>query len=259
MFATPTTARQSLVLAAIARLAASQSSTVVTLPFYGVGSQAIDASVITVTDSVTQLALACPTTLTDYDNDCGLFPYQTLTYGPSTYNMYMSDEGFTGTQDCQVATATATTDGETGTAAAAVCAESAGGSEANFPGSSTTVYAGTEIAQIAVAVTAGAEKLGASAGASASTTAASATSTVSGASSAASEAASSGATASSQGSSTGTSVARTTSTGSTSSASAASASASASATGSSGAERLSSMWFSVFGGITFSVMGLLVL
>ncbi|KAF2765578.1 hypothetical protein EJ03DRAFT_354720 [Teratosphaeria nubilosa] len=240
------------------RLAAAQSSTVVTLPFYGVGSQAVDASVITVSDSVTQFALACPTTLTDYDNDCGLFPYQTLTYGPSTYNMYMSDEGFTGTQDCQVATATATTDGETGTAVAAVCAESAAGSEANFPGSSTATYAGTDIAQIPVAMTAGAEKLGASAGASASTTAASATSTVSGASSAASEAASSGATASSQGSSTGTSVARTTSTV-TGTASATSGSASAISTGSSGAESLGSMRCLVIGGIALSLMGLFVL
>ena len=122
------------------------SQQVLTLPFFGYDGQIIDASIISVSNQQTTLALACPT---DTDsNDCGLFPFQTLTVGPSTYNMYMSDEGFTGTQEC-------TTYGTT----SALCTESAAGDEANFPGVSTATYEGTDIVMFPVTVTAGAALL----------------------------------------------------------------------------------------------------
>jgi hypothetical protein len=59
------------------------------------------------------------------------------------------DDEFTMTLDCSIGTATA------------VCKESASGSEANFPGSSTEIYSG--ITHLPVIITAGANKLGVSA------------------------------------------------------------------------------------------------
>jgi hypothetical protein len=167
---------------AIAGRGLAQSTTTITLPFYGYDQQSIDASILGVTRGATTMALACDTHISDYANNCGLFPYQTLTYGPSTYNMYMSDDGFTGTQDCKQAVATASTDGQLATATAGVCAEWNTGSSANFPGSSTTTY---DVTNLAVTVTAGAQLLKGSGGASASAsaTAGSSTSTGSGASS----------------------------------------------------------------------------
>lgn len=64
------------------------------------------------------------------------------------------DTDFTATQDCDLASSTA------------VCRETAGGSEANFPGSSTTTYEGTEIGSVTITVTAGADKLAQSGSAS---------------------------------------------------------------------------------------------
>lgn len=139
---------QALMLLATPLLAQAQQSTVLTLPFYGYDSQPIVASVVSANSAATTLALACRPG-TD-GSDCGLFPAQTLTVGPSTYNMFMGEgTAFTGTQMCS-------TQGTT----AAVCMESAGGSEANFPGSSTTSYEGTDVAVFGVTVTAGADRLG---------------------------------------------------------------------------------------------------
>lgn len=58
------------------------------------------------------------------------------------------DAAFTMTQDCAVAESTA------------LCRESAGGSEANDPGSSTATYEQSDVASLAVVVTSGAEMLG---------------------------------------------------------------------------------------------------
>ncbi|EME47639.1 hypothetical protein DOTSEDRAFT_114740, partial [Dothistroma septosporum NZE10] len=129
-------------------------SSVLQIPFYGYDTQAIDASIVSVSDSATTLQLACPPG-TD-SSDCGLFPSQTLIFGPSTYSMNLgvgSAEAFTGTQDCS----------RQGTTSA-VCTESNGGNEANDPGMSTTSYESSDIAVLPVTVTAGEEKLGASAG-----------------------------------------------------------------------------------------------
>ncbi|KAF2677833.1 hypothetical protein K458DRAFT_423539 [Lentithecium fluviatile CBS 122367] len=121
-------------------------TTTLTLPFFGYDGDQFAASVVTAQPSATVLALGCPGS-----TECGLFPYQTLTYGPSTYHMDMSvdGDGFTMTQDCVFE------------ATQAVCEESASGSEANFPGSSTETYeASGSAAGLVIVVTKGAEKLG---------------------------------------------------------------------------------------------------
>ena len=220
------TARRTFVAAGLALSASmafaqqQESSTVLTLPFYGYDSVSIVGSVVSADKAATTLALACAT----MDSDCGLFPLQTLTFGPSTYNMDMSDGGFTGTQDCKTSVTPA------------VCMESASGSEANFPGSSTTTYAGTDVTSFPVTITAGLEKLGA-AGAGKTTSGGSATSTDSASTGAAvtvlsgtAKATSTGSAGSSEGSSsTGSSTAST-----TASASAAASSGAAVVNGASG-------------------------
>ncbi|GIZ36744.1 hypothetical protein CKM354_000021100 [Cercospora kikuchii] len=127
-------------LLSILPLAMSQSTKTLQLPFYGYDTFSIDASVLAVQDSLTTMTLACPSTA----EECGLFPTQILTYGPSSYRMTMgADADFTGYQDCNVAQS--------------VCTESAGGPGANFPGMSTTTYDDAET--FAVTVTGGVEKL----------------------------------------------------------------------------------------------------
>ncbi|CAK4032659.1 Hypothetical predicted protein [Lecanosticta acicola] len=147
-----------LALSSYAMAQQQGSSTVLTLPFYGYDSVSLVASVVSANKDATTLALSCAPIYSTADSDCGLFPYQTLTIGPSTYNMYMSDEGFTGTQACQTSASPVT------------CSESAAGSSANFPGSSTTTYGGTDVTSFAVTVTGGVEKLGGAAAAAATTT-----------------------------------------------------------------------------------------
>ncbi|KAF3031328.1 hypothetical protein E8E12_001647 [Didymella heteroderae] len=147
-----------LLLASMLGLTAAQTS-VVSIPFYILDNQSIEASVISANPSATTMALNCPTG-TDA-NDCGLFPDMTLIYGPSTYHLDMGvgDAGvFTGSEDCTFG-------------ATVTCAEFATGSEANFPGSSTTTYEGADIMTIPVTVTSGAEKLGAQASATGSASA----------------------------------------------------------------------------------------
>ncbi|KAF2168351.1 hypothetical protein M409DRAFT_21785 [Zasmidium cellare ATCC 36951] len=143
-------------LALFATSTLAQSS-ILSLPFYGYDTQPIVASILSSNPTATTLALACRPG-TDA-SDCGLFPAQTLTIGPSTYNMFIGEgTAFTGTQQCA-------TQGTT----AAVCTESNAGSEANFPGVSTTTYEGTDVVVLPVTVTAGVERLGGGGSASAST------------------------------------------------------------------------------------------
>jgi len=139
----------SLVLSTLLGLALAQQTTL-TLPFFGYDGDSFVASVVSAQSDATVFALACP----PKSADCGLFPNQTLTYGPSTYKMDMSypgDGAFTMTQDCVLASSSA------------VCMESASGSEANDPGSSTATYEGSDEGNVPVTVTAGGDKLGASA------------------------------------------------------------------------------------------------
>jgi len=123
--------------------------TTLSIPFFGYDNMPIDASIVAVQNHVTTMALKCAPG-TD-SSDCGLAFYQTLIIGPSTYNMNLNEgTEFTMTQDCTIHSAQST----------AVCAESAGGSGANFPGSSTTTYNGTDYTVIPVTATAGVTALG---------------------------------------------------------------------------------------------------
>jgi hypothetical protein len=143
-----------LILASLISLVAAQkgSSTTVSVPWIGIDSDMpsvftdIVASVVTANPTATTLALHCA----DATVACGLFPAETLVFGPSTYNLDMGDPSpeadFTGTMDCVIAES-------------AVCKESASGTEANFPGSSTTTYDAEDVGTYGIVVTAGAEKL----------------------------------------------------------------------------------------------------
>lgn len=142
-----------LILSTVLGLAAAQTTTI-SVPFIGYDAFPIHASVVNVNGDASTFSLGClPTSA-----GCGLFPAQTLIYGPKTYNMYMGDplpgSDFTASQDCKFESSTA------------VCMESATGSEANFPGSSTETYEAESITTFAITVTAGAEKLTAKGGAS---------------------------------------------------------------------------------------------
>jgi hypothetical protein len=142
-----------LVLSAILGRTLAQRTTL-TVPFVGYDDASFAASVVSVNSAATTIALACPS------SECGLFPQHTLVFGTSTYNVDMSDPNtdFTATQDCVIA------------ASSAVCKETAGGSEANFPGSSTVTYEASEIESLIVTVTKGAEKLSGNAEATATGT-----------------------------------------------------------------------------------------
>ena len=136
-----------LIIAYLLGITTAQSTTL-SIPFYGFDTQAIEASIVSANPTATTMVLACPSG-TDA-NDCGLFPYMTLVYGPSTYHLDMAigdADAFTMTADCHRGTTV-------------TCTESAAGSEANFPGSSTTLYEEEDIATLPVTVTSGVEKLG---------------------------------------------------------------------------------------------------
>lgn len=124
----------------------TQSVLTITLLGYDISpSLHLDGSLIGLSpDSLTTtLALACAPG-TDAD-ECGLFPSQTLTVGPSIYQMVMGEaDEYTGTQSCQFTSATM-----------AVCAESEGGEQANDPGVSTTTYTQSDLGVVPVTITAG--------------------------------------------------------------------------------------------------------
>lgn len=132
-----------LIISTLLSLVAAQQIRTITIPNVGGDSNSVAASVVTAASGATTLELHC------VESPCGLFPAHTLVYGPSTFNVDMSDPNtdFTATMDCDLASSTA------------VCRETAGGSEANFPGSSTTSYEGTEIGSATITITAGADKL----------------------------------------------------------------------------------------------------
>jgi len=151
-----------LALASTASFALAQSSTpaptTVSLFLLNSDPQSLVASVVSANPSATTYYIACPP---DADsNDCGYGPGATITYAaPSAWQGYMSAGDFSYSWSCDVQGSTS-----------AVCMESAGGGEANFPGQSTETYDGTDILFNPVVVTAGQEKLTAAASASASVT-----------------------------------------------------------------------------------------
>lgn len=131
---------------------AAQAQTTINIPLWGYDAQpAIDASIVAVSNQVTTMRIYCAPDASGSLTECGMFPNQYLTIGPSTYLMDLSDEGFTGTQNCELPAATAAPP------LTAVCAESYAGSEANDPGSTTETY--TDGMTYAVTVTAGASLL----------------------------------------------------------------------------------------------------
>ncbi|KAJ4983322.1 hypothetical protein SVAN01_11203 [Stagonosporopsis vannaccii] len=149
-----------LILSTLLSVAVAQQDSTLVVPLVGGDADTIAASVVGANSEATTLALAC------IDSDCGLFPAHTLIVGPSTYNVDMSDPNtdFTATQDCVIASSSA------------VCMETAGGSEANFPGSSTTTYESSDVGKLTVTVTAGEDKLAQTGSAAASSASASQTS-----------------------------------------------------------------------------------
>jgi hypothetical protein len=138
-----------ILVSLISLVAAQKDPATMAVPWIGVNSDVgsvftdMYASVVTANPTATTLALACAPSI-----DCGLFPAQTLVFGASTYNINMGDpeSGFTATIDCVIAKS-------------AVCKETAGGAEANFPGSSTTTYDAESVGTFGLLITAGVEKL----------------------------------------------------------------------------------------------------
>ncbi|TAQ90667.1 hypothetical protein B7494_g968 [Chlorociboria aeruginascens] len=136
-------------LLAMAGLILAQTS-VVTLYVPDADPQPLVASIIGSDATATTYALQCAPG-TD-GSDCGFDGVVTLTEGPSTaqytFPAELGDDGsvaFTGYMDCSLA----------GTVSA-VCIESAGGSDVNFPGITTNTYTGTDQPYIPVTITAAA-------------------------------------------------------------------------------------------------------
>lgn len=124
---------------------AQDAAPTLTVPFIGLWDDSmLYASVVAADADATTIEIACAS-----KSACGLFPKETIVYGPSTYHIDMSDPAsdFTATADCSIGSPWI------------VCKETAGGSAANFPGSSTSSWEAADLTSLAVSVTAGAEKL----------------------------------------------------------------------------------------------------
>jgi len=122
-------------------------TTTQTLYIPGADVQPLVASVIGADATATTYLLQCSPG-TD-SSDCGFDGPVTLTEGPATAAYTFPAENFdngtlafTGYQDCALYGTTS-----------AVCVESAGGAEANFPGMSTVTYTGTDQPYMPVVVT----------------------------------------------------------------------------------------------------------
>ncbi|KAL5351995.1 hypothetical protein ACLOAV_003859 [Pseudogymnoascus australis] len=137
----------SLVGLALTTLSAAQKATV-TLFVPGTEDDSLVASVIGSDATLTTYAITC-----DTDNDikaCGVDRTITLTEGPTTAKYTIApvvdpngETAFAGKFECSLAGTTS-----------AVCTESHGGSEANFPGVSTETYIGTDQPYIPITITA---------------------------------------------------------------------------------------------------------
>ncbi|KAL9091070.1 MAG: hypothetical protein Q9165_004997 [Trypethelium subeluteriae] len=121
----------------------------------GFDAQPLAASVITADPSTTSFQLSCPSTVSA--NDCGVDPPITVVHVPGAdeqdvwkASISPPGESWTFSYSCSV-----------GHGTQAVCAESNGGQEANFPGLSTTTYEGASVQDmfLPVTITAGLEKL----------------------------------------------------------------------------------------------------
>ncbi|KAI8941679.1 hypothetical protein NX059_002889 [Plenodomus lindquistii] len=145
--------RSTIILATLSTFTLAQDAiSTLSVPFigwypeseFGDAIARLEGSVVSANAQATTVELTCAS-----KGSCALFPKETIVYGPSTYNIDMSDPStdFTATIDCALGSPWIT------------CKETAGGSEANFPGSSTTSYEASSLTQVPVSITAGTEKL----------------------------------------------------------------------------------------------------
>ncbi|KAL2815394.1 hypothetical protein BDW59DRAFT_153886 [Aspergillus cavernicola] len=123
---------------ALATLAYTKS-TVTSMFIFGADEQPLAASIVGNDATATTYSINCPPGTSS--DECGMGPGMTLIAADDTTTFIFNDgEAFQYTADCSVHSSRA------------VCTESAGGSEANFPGVSTTT---TGVGLIPVTVTAG--------------------------------------------------------------------------------------------------------
>lgn len=126
--------------AAFSSIAAAEgsdpASTILSVPFWGYDPPAsgLAGSVIAVGSDATTLSLNC-INLAPGSDGCGLFPSQTLVYGPASYHMDMRDTDFTATEECAFDRAQITAADAGNSAVTAVCTQSISGAAANDPGS----------------------------------------------------------------------------------------------------------------------------
>ncbi|OBT43013.1 hypothetical protein VE00_07356 [Pseudogymnoascus sp. WSF 3629] len=137
----------SLVGLALATVSVAQTATV-TLFVPGTEKEPLVASIIGSDATATTYAISCDPAASA--QDCGVEGTITLTEGPTTANYTIApvidpngSVAFAGQYDCSLAGTTS-----------AVCVESHGGSEANFPGVSTETYTGTDQPYIPITITA---------------------------------------------------------------------------------------------------------
>jgi len=131
---------------AVVNVALAQTSTV-TLYIPGADTQSLVGAVVGTASSLTTYALSCANT-----DECGFPGGFTLTENASTAQYTMGPEN----GDDGVLAFTARIDCALDSTISAVCVESFGGSEANFPGLTTETYTGTDFQYMPVFITAGA-------------------------------------------------------------------------------------------------------
>lgn len=141
--------RATAVFALLGAIASAQTSTV-SLLLLDTDPQTLVASVISANPSTTEYLIGCPTGIDA--NECGYNPAETVKHAGSVYaaSLTAAEQQFTMSWECTVYTT-----GE----ASAVCTTSAGGEQANFPGTGTTTISGGDVAFFPVTVTAGADQL----------------------------------------------------------------------------------------------------
>ncbi|KAF2171141.1 hypothetical protein M409DRAFT_19112 [Zasmidium cellare ATCC 36951] len=147
--------------------AAGQTSTL-SIPFMGFNFDAVDASVVTVEDGRTTLALNCPPG--SGSTNCGVYATETVVTGPSTYSLVLTDPTVLSfTQACVPSGASPFSTYS--------CQESAEGTKVqDGPSSSTTVHT-DDVTYAAITVTAGVNLLAGGAAPAATTTTGAATTT----------------------------------------------------------------------------------
>ncbi|KAL4790668.1 hypothetical protein BDV19DRAFT_371858 [Aspergillus venezuelensis] len=129
---------KSILLPALASLAYAES-TVTSMFMYGADTQPLAASIVGNDATATTYSINCPPG-TD-GSDCGMGPGLTLiAANPSTTYIMNDKPEFYWTVRCSVGDSTA------------VCTDTAGGPDANFPGTSTTT---TDVGLMPVTITAG--------------------------------------------------------------------------------------------------------